>query len=157
MGIKIASEIAKKHRLDSKILDRNECEKRNMGAFLAVAKGSDLPPKFIHLTYTPKGSIKRRIAMIGKGLTFDSGGYNLKVGSAQIDLMKFDMGGSAAVLGAARAIGELRPNNTEVHFIVDACENMINGSALHPGDIVTASNGKTIDKVIFLVCYLLQT
>ena len=60
--------------------------------FLAVSLGSDLPPKFIHLIYRPEGAVKRRLALVGKGLTFDSGGYNLKVGGAQIDMMKFDMG-----------------------------------------------------------------
>jgi len=79
-------------------------------------------------------------------VTFDSGGYNLKdpVGS-QIEMMKYDMGGSAAVLGAARAIAELKPDGVEVHVIVAACENMISGEAIHPGDILTASNGKTIE------------
>ena len=115
-----------------------------MGAYLAVAKGSDLEPNFIHLKYSPK-TAKHKVVLVGKGLTFDSGGYNLKVGASQIEKMKYDMGGSAAVLGTARAIAELKPNNTEVHFIVAACENMINGSALHPGDIIKASNGKTIE------------
>merc|ERR1711995_43672 len=71
-----------------------------------VSQGSDLDPKLIHLIYRPDGEVKRRLALVGKGLTFDSGGYNLKVGAAQIDMMKFDMGGSAAVLGAMRAIAE---------------------------------------------------
>ena len=136
--------LAKNFDLDLKILNKKDCENLGMGAYLAVAKGSDLEPKFIHLKYSPK-SIKNKVVLIGKGLTFDSGGYNLKVGASQIEKMKYDMGGSASVLGAARAIGELKPNNTEVHFIVAACENMINGSALHPGDIVKASNGKTIE------------
>jgi leucyl aminopeptidase len=82
---------------------------------------------------------------VGKGLTFDSGGYNLKTGGSQIEMMKYDMGGSAAVLGTARAIGQIRPAGLELHVIVAACENMINGDAVHPGDIVTASNGKTIE------------
>jgi leucyl aminopeptidase len=116
-----------------------------MGAYLGVAQGSELPPKFIHLTYRPSGSVQRRVALVGKGLTFDSGGYNLKVAGSQIEMMKYDMGGSAAVLGAARAIGELRPEGVEVHVIVASCENMISGGALHPGDILTASNGKTIE------------
>tara|TARA_Y100001968_G_C19454366_1_gene771485 strand:+ start:8268 stop:9746 length:1479 start_codon:yes stop_codon:yes gene_type:complete len=137
--------IAKEYKLESKILNREDCLKQGMGSYLSVSKGSDLEPKFIHLTYRSEGTIKNRLAMVGKGLTFDSGGYNLKVGASQIEKMKYDMGGSAAVIGAARAIAELRPKNTEVHFIVAACENMINGSALHPGDIVTASNGKTIE------------
>ena len=140
-----AVEIAKEYQLKFKILEKEDCQKIGMGAYLSVSQGSDLKPKFIHLTYQPKKEIKRRIVLIGKGLTFDSGGYNLKVGAAQIDLMKFDMGGSAAVLGAARAIGELKPNEVEVHFIIASCENMINGSAIHPGDIIKASNGKTIE------------
>ena len=141
---KEAEKIAKDFGLDLKILDKKDCESQGMGAYLAVAKGSDLEPNFIHLKYSPKIS-KSKVVLIGKGLTFDSGGYNLKVGAAQIEKMKYDMGGSASVLGAARAIAELKPKNTEIHFIIAACENMINGSALHPGDIVTASNGKTIE------------
>ncbi len=141
----VSTSIAKEYGLEAKILTKKDCEKKGMGAYLAVAKGSDLEPKFIHLIYRPKGEIKHRLALVGKGLTFDSGGYNLKVGAAQIDLMKFDMGGSAAVIGAARSIGELSPLEVEIHFIVAACENMINGSAVHPGDIIEASNGVTIE------------
>ncbi len=141
---KEAEKLATEYDLNLKILDKKECENLGMGAYLAVAKGSDLEPSFIHLTYTPKNT-KSKVVLIGKGLTFDSGGYNLKVGASQIEKMKYDMGGSASVLGAARAIAELKPNNIEVHFIVASCENMINGSALHPGDIVKASNGKTIE------------
>ncbi len=142
---KTAYLLSKEKNCELKILEKKDCLKKGMGAFLAVAKGSDLDPKFIHLTYKPQGNINRKIVLIGKGLTFDSGGYNLKVGASQIEMMKFDMGGSAAVLGTAKAIIELAPKNVEVHFIVAACENMINGSALHPGDIIKASNGKTIE------------
>ena len=142
---KNATEIANENNLDIKILDKNECEKLGMGAFLAVAKGSDLDPKFIHITYRSNTPIKRKIALVGKGLTFDSGGYNLKVGASQIEMMKYDMGGSATVLGTAKAIGAIKPEGLEIHFIVASCENMINGSAVHPGDVVTASNGKTIE------------
>tara|TARA_B100000579_G_scaffold83069_1_gene64804 strand:+ start:1058 stop:2545 length:1488 start_codon:yes stop_codon:yes gene_type:complete len=141
---KEAEKLAADFDLDLKILDKKDCEDKGMGAYLSVAKGSDLEPKFIHLKYSPEISTNK-VVLIGKGLTFDSGGYNLKVGASQIEKMKYDMGGSASVLGAARAIAELKPANTEVHFIVAACENMINGSALHPGDIVKASNGKTIE------------
>ncbi len=140
-----ASKIAKDHGLGIKILDKKECEELGMGAYLAVAKGSDLEPKFIHLTLKSQGPTKEKIALVGKGLTFDSGGYNLKVGASQIEMMKYDMGGSAAVLGAAKALGAIKPEGLEIHFIVAACENMINGSAVHPGDVVTASNGKTIE------------
>ena len=141
---KEAEKLANDYDLDLKILDKKSCEQEEMGAYLAVAKGSDLEPNFIHLKYSPKIA-KNKVVLIGKGLTFDSGGYNLKVGASQIEKMKYDMGGSASVLGAARAIAELKPSNTEVHFIIAACENMINGTAMHPGDIVKASNGKTIE------------
>ncbi|PQP98422.1 leucine aminopeptidase 1 [Prunus yedoensis var. nudiflora] len=101
----------------------------------------------IHLIYKPLGGpAKVKLGLVGKGLTFDSGGYNIKTGpGCSIELMKFDMGGSAAVLGAAKAIGQIKPPGVEVHFIVAACENMISGTGMRPGDIVTASNGKTIE------------
>ena len=140
-----AIEIAKEHNLEIKILEENDCLNLGMGAYLAVAKGSNLKPKFIHITYRPENAVSSKVAFVGKGLTFDSGGYNLKVGASQIEMMKYDMGGSAAVLGAAKAIGALKPKGVEIHFIVAACENMINGSAMHPGDVVTAANGKTIE------------
>lgn len=140
-----ASRLAADHQLDLRVLERIDCEALGMGAYLAVAQGSTLPPKFIHLIYRPAGPVRRRIVLVGKGLTFDSGGYNLKTAGSQIEMMKYDMGGSAAVLGSARAIGELRPEGVEVHWIVASCENMISGGAVHPGDIVTASNGRTIE------------
>ena len=142
---KKAIEIANKHNLEIQILEENDCLNLGMGAYLAVAKGSNLKPKFIHMTYRPENSVSFKVALVGKGLTFDSGGYNLKVGASQIEMMKYDMGGSAAVLGAANAIGALKPKGVEIHFIVAACENMINGLAMHPGDVITASNGKTIE------------
>jgi leucyl aminopeptidase len=140
-----AAAIAEAFQLELKVLERADCEALGMGAYLGVAKGSDLPPKFIHLIYRPDGEVQRRVALVGKGLTFDSGGYNLKTAGSQIEMMKYDMGGSAAVLGAARTIAELKPAGVEVHVIVAACENMISGGAVHPGDILTAANGKTIE------------
>jgi leucyl aminopeptidase len=140
-----AAAIASAPGLQLTVLERAECEALGMGAYLGVAQGSDLPPKFIHLTYVPDGEVKRRVALVGKGLTFDSGGYNLKGPGSQIEMMKYDMGGSAAVLGAARAIGQLRPEGVEVHVLVASCENMISGGAIHPGDVLVASNGKTIE------------
>ncbi len=129
----------------AKILEQAECEALGMGAFLGVARASDIPPKFIHLTYS-NGTPKRKLAIVGKGLTFDSGGLNLKTGiGSSIELMKTDMGGSAAALGAAKVVAHLQPTDIEVHFIVATCENMVNGSAMRPGDILTASNGKTIE------------
>jgi leucyl aminopeptidase len=140
-----AAAIAADHGLSLQVLERADCEALGMGAYLGVAQGSDLPPKFIHLTYRPEAGARRRVVLVGKGLTFDSGGYNLKTAGSQIEMMKYDMGGSAAVLGAARAIAQLKPADVEVHVIVASCENMISGGAVHPGDILTASNGKTIE------------
>jgi leucyl aminopeptidase len=141
----VAAEIARDCGMDLQVLERADCEALGMGAYLGVARGSDLPPKFIHLTYRPDGERRRRVVRIGKGLTFESGGYNLKTAGSQIEMMKYDMGGSAAVLGAARALGQRRPEGVEVHVIVASCENMISGNAIHPGDILTASNGTTIE------------
>ncbi|KAL4571365.1 hypothetical protein LXL04_018123 [Taraxacum kok-saghyz] len=144
-----AEKIASKYKdvFTIKILDTEKCKELKMGSYLGVAAASANPPKFIHLCYKPpNGSIKKKLALVGKGLTFDSGGYNIKTGvGCLIELMKFDMGGSAAVLGAAKALGQIKPPGVEVHFIVAACENMISGTGMRPGDIVTASNGKTIE------------
>ncbi len=140
----VAQEIASEHGLEVEILEKEDCEKLGMGAFLGVAKASDLPPKFIHLTYKPQGTPRRKLAIIGKGVTFDSGGLNIKGAGSGIETMKMDMGGAAATLGAAKAIAQLKPD-TEVHFISAATENMISGHAMHPGDILKASNGKTIE------------
>jgi leucyl aminopeptidase len=127
-----------------KVLEQAECEALGMGAFLCVSQASEMPPKFIHLTYTPSGTPRRKVAIVGKGVTFDSGGLNIKGVGSGIETMKMDMGGAAATLGAAKAIGQLKPD-VEVHFISAVAENMISGRAIHPGDVVTASNGKTIE------------
>ncbi|KAL9249839.1 Leucine aminopeptidase 1-like protein [Drosera capensis] len=129
------------------ILNEEQCKELKMGSYLGVAAASANPPHFIHLRYKPStGPVKAKLGLVGKGLTFDSGGYNIKTGpGCLIELMKFDMGGSAAVLGAAKAIGQIKPPGVEVHFVVAACENMISGTGMRPGDIVTASNGKTIE------------
>lgn len=139
-----AETIAKEHGLELQILEKEDCEKLGMGAYLGVAQASDLPPKFIHLTYKPAKTPKRKVAIIGKGLTFDSGGLNIKGAGSGIETMKIDMGGAGATFGAAKAIGQLKPD-VEVHFISAVTENMISGKAMHPGDILTASNGKTIE------------
>ncbi|KAI3433435.1 hypothetical protein D9Q98_003250 [Chlorella vulgaris] len=128
------------------VLEREDCEALGMGLYLGVAAASAEPPKFIHLTYTPKGEVKKRVAIVGKGLTFDSGGYNIKAGAgSMIEMMKFDMGGSGAALGAAKVLSLLQPEGVEVHFVVASCENMVAGSGLRPGDILVASNGKTVE------------
>lgn len=139
-----AEAVAREYGLELQILEQADCEKLGMGAFLGVAKASDLPPKFIHLTYKPSGTARKKVAIVGKGLTFDSGGLNIKGAGSGIEMMKTDMGGAAATLGAAKAIGAIKPD-VEVHFISAITENMISGHAMHPGDILTASNGKTIE------------
>lgn len=141
----LAEELAAEYdNLEVEILEKEDCEKLGMGAYLGVAQASDIPPKFIHLTYKPDGTPRRKLAIVGKGLTFDSGGLNLKPAGSGIETMKMDMGGAGATLGAAKAIAQLKPD-VEVHFISAATENMISGHAMHPGDILTASNGKTIE------------
>ena len=139
----MAQDLATEYGFEIEILEKADCEKLGMGSFLGVAQASDLPPKFIHMTYQPQGTTRRKLAIVGKGLTFDSGGLNLKVNGG-IETMKIDMGGAAATFGAAKAIGLIKPD-VEVHFISAVTENMISGHAMHPGDILTASNGKTIE------------
>jgi leucyl aminopeptidase len=133
-----------KGRLTCTILGKAECEKRGMGAYLGVARGSETEPQFIHLTYTPPDKkVVKKVGIVGKGLLFDTGGNNIK--TSMMEMMKFDCGGSAAVLGAAMAVAALQPPGVEAHFIVAACENMIDARAYVPSDILTASNGKTIE------------
>ena len=140
-----ARSIADQFGCELTVLDEAACRERGMGAYLAVAQGASIPPRFLHLVIRPEGPVKRRLALVGKGLTFDSGGYNLKVGGSQIELMKFDMGGCGAVLGAARTLAELKLKGLEIHVISAATENMVSAEAIYPGAIVTASNGKTIE------------
>jgi len=144
----IASEFT---TMSLKVLERDECEALGMGAYLGVSQGAAEPPKFIHLTYKPAGAPSKKVkkvAIIGKGLTFDSGGYNIKAGAgSMIEKMKFDMGGAGAVLGAARVVGDTAPEHVEAHFIIAACENMVSERAMRPGDILTASNNKTIEVI----------
>lgn len=138
-----AREVAKRHGLTVKVLGAKECEKLNMGMFLAVGKGSDEEPKLIHLTYKPKRAAKKRVALIGKGVTFDSGGYSLKPSSSMED-MKIDMSGAAAVISAMAAIAELGCSH-EVHAIAACCENLVSGRAYKLGDVLVASDGTTVE------------
>ena len=134
--------IAQDFGLETKIYDKEECEKMGMGAFLAVGRGSSEPPKFIHMKYTVPNP-KKRIAIIGKGICFDAGGLDIKPASSMAT-MKDDMSGAACVLGIMSIIREFAPQ-VEVHGIIAACENMPGCSAYKPGDILTAKNGKTIE------------
>lgn len=138
-----AIEIAKRYQMDYHILDRKEMEELGMGALLAVAQGSDQPPKMIVLKYQGLEDWKDVLAFVGKGLTFDSGGISIKP-SANMDEMKMDMGGSASVLGAMETIGCLQPA-CNILAVIPSSENMPNGRALKPGDVITSLSGKTIE------------
>ena len=128
--------------IETEVFNKEKIEELGMGAFLAVSKGSSQPPKFIHMKYTPQNP-KKRIAIIGKGLCFDSGGLDIKPANSMLT-MKDDMSGAAGILGIMQAISKLKPD-VEVHGIIAACENMPGCSAYKPGDILTAMNGKTIE------------
>ena len=137
------SEIAKDlEGIETKVFDKEEIARMGMGAYLAVGQGSVQPPKFIHMKYTGK-NVKKKIALIGKGICFDSGGLDIKPASSMLT-MKDDMSGAACILGVMRALSKLKPD-MEVHGIIAACENMPSGSSYKPGDILTAKNGKTIE------------
>jgi leucyl aminopeptidase len=138
-----AREIARAGRLGIRVLDREACGKLGMGAYLGVAQGSQEPPQFIHLTYAPRRRARRKVAIIGKGITFDSGGLDLKSADGMLR-MKGDMSGAAAVLGLFQALPKLRLP-IEVHGLIAATENMPSGTAQRPGDIVRALNGLTIE------------
>ena len=128
--------------ITTEVFDRDEIERMGMGAYLAVSKGSAQPPKFIHMKYSAKNP-KKKIALIGKGLCFDSGGMDLKPASSMLT-MRDDMSGAACILGVMSAVAKLQPE-VEVHGIIAACENMPGQNAYKPGDILTAKNGKTIE------------
>jgi leucyl aminopeptidase len=141
-----ARKMAEETGLQCEILEEDDCRKLGMNSFLSVAAGSEQPPKFIVLRYTPEKANpnhKDSLALVGKGITFDTGGISLK-SSENMDAMKYDMTGGGTVLGAMRAIALLKPA-IPVLGIVAATENMPDGKATKPGDIVTAMNGKTIE------------
>jgi leucyl aminopeptidase len=138
-----AKRLAKQHGLKVEVLERKDAEKLGMGAFLAVSQGSDEPPKFIVLRYEGGAKTEAPIVLVGKGITFDTGGISIKP-SAEMDEMKFDMGGAASVLGTMRAVGELKPA-LNVVGVIPTCENMPSGRAVKPGDVVTSLSGQTIE------------
>lgn len=141
---KAAQAIASKSpNVTAKIIDEAMMKKMGMGLLLGVSQGSTEPARLIHLTYKPKKKSRGRIAFVGKGLTFDAGGYSLKP-SPKMDEMRFDMSGGAAVLGAMHALTELDVP-FEVHGVVPSSENLIDGNATKPGDVHTGMNGTTVE------------
>jgi len=142
-----AKTVAKEFGLEIDVLDQKQMEKLGMGALLGVARGSDEPPKLIVMKYQPsrfrrKGDL---LALVGKGITFDSGGISLKPGE-NMELMKYDMSGAATVIGTMRAIAQLKPS-IAVLGVAPCSENLPSGKATKPGDILKAMTGKTIEVI----------
>jgi leucyl aminopeptidase len=140
---KMAKSLAESHGLEVSVLEQGQMTELGMGALLGVAQGSRQPPKFIVLHYRGGDSAEINVALVGKGITFDSGGISIK-SSEGLAEMKGDMAGGAAVMAAISAIAQLKPK-INVTAIVPATENLPSGNALKPGDILTAMNGKTIE------------
>ncbi len=139
----VAIEIARgDSSFDVEVFDREKMERMGMNAILYVGKGSSKEPYFVHLSYRPERT-RRRIALVGKAVTFDSGGLNIKTYEG-MKTMKMDMAGSATVLGVMKALSYFRPD-VEIHAFFAAVENMPDGNSDKPGDIVRAYNGKTIE------------
>jgi leucyl aminopeptidase len=142
-----ATKVAKDHGLQIKVLKPTELKRRKMNLLLGVGAGSARLPRLVHLSYTPKESASKKnakpLVLVGKGVTFDSGGLSLKPPAAMVD-MKIDMGGAAAVLGTMQAIGQLKPA-FPVHGILALAENMPSGDAIRPGDVITGASGRSVE------------
>ena len=138
-----AQKLAREYGLECKVFDEKQIQEMGMMALYSVGKGSATPPRFIHLTYKPQGKPKEKIAIVGKGLTFDSGGLNIKPEN-YMRTMKMDKSGACAVLGIMKAVAQLKPQ-VEVHGIIAAAENMPDGNAYRPDDVIRARNGKYIE------------
>jgi leucyl aminopeptidase len=138
-----AKKLARDFKLELEVLERKDIEKLGMGAFMAVSKASHEPPKLIVLRYDGAAKSKKPLALIGKGITFDTGGISLKP-AAEMDEMKYDMSGAGSVLGAIRALAGMKaPVN--VVGVIPTCENMPGGHAIKPGDVVTTLSGQTVE------------
>lgn len=138
----VARTIAKDNGLTCKVMDRKEFEAAGMGLYAAVARGSSVEPKFIELKYTHPEA-KKTIALIGKGITYDTGGYSLKPTDSMVN-MKDDMSGAAAVLAAMSSLDAIKPK-VNIVALVAATENSIGPNAIHPGDVVKSLSGKTVE------------
>ncbi|MDO5718134.1 MAG: leucyl aminopeptidase [Tissierellia bacterium] len=142
---RFATDNLEKYGVKVEVLGREDIEKLGMKAFLAVAEGSEKEPKFIIMKYLPEGDDKPAISLVGKGLTYDSGGYALKPADGMLT-MKMDMAGSASVIGSIYAVAKNKINKNVVG-IVAACENMISGGAYKNGDIISSMKGSSIEVI----------
>ena len=141
-----AREVAETIGLELDVMDRDRMREHGMGAFLGVAQGSEEPPQLIVMTYRgDPDNPQNNLGLVGKGITFDTGGISLKP-AANMEAMKGDMAGGASVIAAMNAIGSLKPR-INVTGLIAATENMPGGRAQRPGDVVTAMNGKTIEVI----------
>lgn len=138
-----AKRVAHDLKLGIEVWGTNELKKERMGAFLAVAQGTAEPPALVHLTYRPRGKVRAKIALVGKGVTFDTGGISIKP-SKNMHEMKYDMSGAAVVLATLQVVAQTKLP-VAIDAYLGATENMPDGKAVKPGDIVTARNGKTIE------------
>ncbi len=138
-----AKSLAKFPKIKCDVLGPGQVSKLGMGAFMAVARGADEPLRFIVLRYDGAAKTQPPVVLVGKGITFDTGGISIKP-AAEMDEMKFDMCGAASVLGVFRALAELKPA-INVVGLIPACENMPDGRAVKPGDVVTSMSGQTIE------------
>ena len=137
--------MAKEKGLTAKVMDEVAIKKAGLGGLLGVNRGSDNPPRFVELTYRPKGKAKATLALVGKGITFDSGGLSIKPWQGMSE-MKTDMGGAAAVTGAMSALSSLAPK-IRVKGYLPMTDNMLGGDATRPGDVLKIRNGKTIEVI----------
>ncbi|HUZ00708.1 MAG TPA: leucyl aminopeptidase [Thermomicrobiaceae bacterium] len=142
----IAQDVAGRTGLECRIHDRQALESMGAGATLGVGKGSAREPRLIHLTYTPQGPSLGSVGFVGKAITFDTGGINLKPTGGGLEHMKSDMAGGAAVIGAMSVLRALGVPFT-VHGVVASAENMLSSTAFRPGDVLRAMNGKTIEVI----------
>ena len=138
-----ASKLGRKPGFKTQVLGSKEVTALGMGAFLAVAQGSEEPLRFIVMHYQGGAKSSAPVVLVGKGITFDTGGISIKP-AGEMDEMKYDMGGAASVLGTFAALAELRPA-INVVGLIPACENMPDGRAIKPGDVVTSMSGQTIE------------
>lgn len=141
--VRIARKIAREDKLKIKVLDKPKLEKMKAGGILGVNRGSATPPALIKLTYKPRGKAKKVVSLVGKGVTFDTGGHSIKINKSMND-MKMDMGGAAAVLGAMSGIGKLKPN-IEVRAYVPVVENMVSAKSYKLGDVLRMYSGKSVE------------
>ena len=137
--------MAKEKGLTAKVMDEAAIKNAGFGGLLGVNRGSDHPPRFVELTYRPKGKAKATLALVGKGITFDSGWLSIKPWQGMSE-MKTDMGGAAAVIGAMSALSSLAPK-IRVKGYLPMTDNMLGGDATRPGDVLKIRNGKTIEVI----------